>query len=95
MMRYLLPLLLILVFLIPLTQSAHAQQSVSNKISPTIHNFTSGAINALNSTGEKIESFIHNSTSESNQTVKNVGQGASNATTQIGHSLNKTATSSY
>lgn len=98
-MKYLIPLLLLSVFLIPLVQSAHAQQNTSqnvlNKIGPVIHNFTSGATQALSNTGEKIESIIHNSTSESNQTEKNINQGTSNATTQVGQALNKTATQAY
>lgn len=94
-MKYLLPLLLLSVFLIPLTQLAQAQQNMLNKISPTINNFTSGSIQALHNTGEKIESYIHNLTSEPNQTAKNVIQGASNTTNQIGHSSNKPANLSY
>lgn len=94
-MKYLLPLLLFSVFLIPMVQSAHAQQSVLNQIGPAIHNFTSGATQLVNNTGEKIESLIHTSTSESNQTEKNVSQGPSNITAQGGLSSNKTSTPAY
>ena len=98
-MKYIIPLLLLSVFLIPLVQSVHAQQNTSqnvlNKIGPLIHNFTSGATQALSNTGEKIESIIHNSTSESNQTGNNTNQGTNNVTAQVGQSINKTATQAY
>lgn len=65
-------LLLLSVFLIPITQGAHAQQNTLDKMGQKVMNFTQGAVQKLKNTGEKIESYIHNATSESNQTSKNM-----------------------
>lgn len=65
-------LLLLSVFLIPLTQGAAAQQNTLDKIGQKVINFTQGTVQKLHNAGEKIEGYIHNATSESTQTSKNM-----------------------
>lgn len=71
---FLSPVLLILlsVFLIPITHEAAAQQNTLDKMGQKVMNFTQGAVQKLHTAGEKIEGYIHNATSDSNQTSKNM-----------------------
>lgn len=78
-------LLLLSVFLIPITEGAQAQQNTLNNLQQKVMNFTQGAVQKLHNAGEKIESYIHNATSESNQTSKNM--------TPIGVNSNLSSTS--
>ncbi len=80
-------------FLVPVTQGAHAQQDDSDKTGQKVLNFTQGVIQKLKNVGEKVESYIHNMTSESNQTAKNMTSEIGNNFSNTGNAtipLNKT-----
>jgi molecular chaperone GrpE (heat shock protein) len=75
LMKYLIPLFLLSVFLIPLAQSSYAQQQQQNEfqgffsqILPKIQNFT----HTLNA---KIENLKNNASTELNQTSSTAKQG--------------------
>lgn len=78
-----LTVVLVTMFLVPVTQGANAQQDDSDGTGQKVLNFTHGVIQKLKDAGEKVESYIHNMTSDSNQTAKNI-------TSEIGNNFSNT-----
>jgi hypothetical protein len=90
--KYLLPLLLFSVFLIPSTQAANAQQSTLGKIGQEIREFTQAASEKLRNAGEKVEGLINNATTQTNQSAGNISQGVNNTAAKAIQSINNTST---
>ena len=95
LMKYIIPLFLLSVFLIPLAQTSYAQQQQQNEfqgffnqVLPKLQNFT----HTLNT---KIQGLKNNASTELNQADKSISQGINNTKSSFGQLLNKIIPNSY